>query len=157
LEGVPKGRQMRGTVRCVRAGRRQLHMHTRMKDIPIVMFFDKLEDTIRIFLSHHPIMYALIGGIGIVLFWKGVWEMAEIPALFGFPSFVIGSFILLATGLLVSFFIGDNIILSGYKHEKKLAEKTEVEVRTEKTKIDEVYAKLERIEKMLKTRTKQRE
>ena len=39
----------------------------------IVTFFDKLEDKIRIRLSHKPILYSIIGGIGIVLFWKGVW------------------------------------------------------------------------------------
>jgi len=30
----------------------------------IIVYFDKLEDKIRIALSHHPIPYALIGGVG---------------------------------------------------------------------------------------------
>lgn len=95
----------------------------------IIRFFDKVEDYIRIKLSHYPILYSLIGAIGIILVWKGVWEMAEaIPGLFGFPSFVLGAVILLATGLLVSFFIGDNIIISGFKREKKLVERTEKEM-----------------------------
>lgn len=94
-----------------------------------VKFFDKLEDFVRINLSHYPILYSLVGAIGIVLVWKGVWEMAEkVPGLFGFPSFALGAIILLVTGLLVSFFIGDNIILSGFRREKKLVEKTEKEI-----------------------------
>ena len=43
----------------------------------IVRFFDKLEDKIRGRLSHHPIFYALVGGIGVVLFWRGVWHTAD--------------------------------------------------------------------------------
>ena len=43
----------------------------------ISRFFDKLEDRVRSWLSHQPILYALIGGIGIVLFWRGVWHTAD--------------------------------------------------------------------------------
>lgn len=117
----------------------------------LITFFDKLEDTIRIYLSHKPILYAFIGGVGIVLFWKGVWETAEVfPFLFGPVSIVFGTIILLLTGLLVSFFIGDSIILSGFKHEKKLVEKTEAEVRSEKNAMQEILFKLEAIERALR-------
>lgn len=117
----------------------------------IVTFFDKLEDTTRIKLSHYPITYAIIGGIGIILFWKGVWETAAIfPVLFGPMSMVIGIAILLITGLLVSFFVGDSIILSGFNREKKLAEKTEEEIHSEKESIQYIVAELEIIEAMLK-------
>lgn len=112
----------------------------------VIRFFDKLEDKIRIRLSHRPILYALIGGIGIVLFWKGVWEMAELfPALHGFGSIALGVAILLMTGLLVSFFIGDTIIISGIKKEKKLVEKTDSEVREESRKLDTVIQELAEI------------
>jgi hypothetical protein len=95
----------------------------------VIKFFDKLEDRARISLSHRPILYALVGGIGVVLFWKGVWETAEFfPSLFGLPSAILGTIIMLATGLFVSFFIGDSILISGFKHQKKVADKTEEEV-----------------------------
>lgn len=114
----------------------------------IVLFFDKLEDRVRAALSHQPIFYALIGGVGIVLFWKGVWEMTELfPVLHGAGSVLLGVAILLITDLLVSFFIGDSIILSGYKHEKKLAEKTEMEVRVEKSTEERILERLDVIEK----------
>ena len=119
-----------------------------------VHFFDKLEDHIRVGLSHWPIAYSLIGGVGVVLFWKGVWETAEYyPSLFGPVSFLIGLIIMLSTGLLVSFFIGDSIILSGLKHEKKLVEKTESEVRSEKNNMDYVVLRLEAIEQKLDSLT----
>jgi hypothetical protein len=114
----------------------------------IIRFFDKLEDHVRARLSRTPITYALIGGAGIVLFWKGVWEVAEdISGLHGVASVILGVLILLPTGLMVSFFIGDNIILSGYKREKKLVEKTEDFVKSERTINELIVAKLESLER----------
>lgn len=116
----------------------------------IALFFDRLEDKIRISLSHRPILYALIGGTGIVLFWKGVWETAAFfPFLHGPGSILLGVFVLLITGLLVSVFIGDSIILSGFRREKKLVEKTEKEVRAEQQTEERILEHLEVIEKKL--------
>jgi uncharacterized protein YwgA len=113
----------------------------------IVEFFDKLEDKIRIRLSHYPIVYAFIGAVGIILMWKGIWEMAEyFPILFGPASLIIGTLILLATGLLVSFYIGDSIILSGFRREKKFIEKTEKEIQAEEAKIDTILSEIKKIE-----------
>ena len=101
-------------------------------------------------LSHWPILYSIIGAIGIVLVWKGIWEAAEAyPFLFGLPSAIIGAVLLLMTGLMVSFFIGDTIILSGVNHEKKLAEKTESEIHTEELSIHHIVERLKVIEAKL--------
>lgn len=116
----------------------------------ILKFFDKLEDKVRIFLSHYPIIYAMIGGTTIVLFWRGIWELADV--IFGkepravFIILLISILIMLMTGLFVSFFIGDRVILSGLKHEKKLMEKTEAEVREEEETINTIKRKLTTIE-----------
>ena len=115
----------------------------------ILAFFDKLEDFVRIELSHSPILYALVGAVGIILLWKGVWEVAQlIPGLYGFGSIVMGVIILLVSGLLVSFFIGDSIIISGFKKEKKLVEKSELDIlRAEQSQTREIVAKLDHLEK----------
>ncbi|MCX7589552.1 MAG: hypothetical protein N2Z85_01265 [Patescibacteria group bacterium] len=144
----------------------------------IYKFFDKLEDKIRTKLSHWPIIYGFFGGIGVVLFWRGVWHTAdylsellyfvtfsgprtiyniEIPWWDGPISLIIGSVLLLTTGLFVSSFIGNEIIISGLKGEKKITEKTEEELREETIKLkkaindlEEIKTKINDIEKILK-------
>lgn len=113
----------------------------------IIHFFDKLEDHVRGALSHFPILYAFVGGIGIVLFWKGVWETAELfPSLFGPASVLLSVVIMLMTGIFVSQFIGNEIIISGLKSQKKIAEKTEDEVKGEESDMTRIRKKAEKIE-----------
>jgi len=123
----------------------------------ILSFFDKLEDNIRFTFSKHPIIYAFVGGAAIVLFWRGVWMVADtIPFLTGPVSVLVSVVILLATGLFVSFFIGDNIIISGLKKEKKLDEKIASEVQTEFNMLKDIQRRLDSIEQELKHREKKR-
>ncbi|HYF12801.1 MAG TPA: hypothetical protein VD928_00685 [Candidatus Paceibacterota bacterium] len=114
----------------------------------IIHFFDKLEDRVRAQLAHSPVLYSLIGGVGIVLFWKGTWETAELaPWLYGPASIVVGVLIMLLTGLLVSFFIGDSIIISGFKREKKLVERSEQEIiKAGQITTDQILKKLDHLE-----------
>ncbi len=125
-----------------------------MANVP--KFFDKLEDRTREHLSRVPIVYAVIGGVAIVLFWRGVRGLAdslEFPG--GFWAFIFNPFVslilsiilLLGTGLFVSFFIGDRIILSGLKLEKKVEEKTESEVREEEAMLQTLHSKIDRLSK----------
>jgi hypothetical protein len=116
----------------------------------IYKFFDHLEDKTRGLLSHYPIIYALIGGIGIVLFWRGVWHIAdEFAFMTGWLSIIIGTICLLLTGLFVSVFIGDQVIISGLRGEKKVAEKTESEVEEEEEILSDVRRELRRIHEKL--------
>ncbi|MFA6898160.1 MAG: hypothetical protein WC250_01990 [Candidatus Paceibacterota bacterium] len=43
----------------------------------LVRFFDKFEDKNRGLLSRAPIVYAIVGGAAHVLFWRGVWHVAD--------------------------------------------------------------------------------
>lgn len=120
----------------------------------IIRFFDRMEDRNRSYLSHVPIMYAIIGGIAIVIFWRGIWDFADVLeglggvwAIIFHPIFslILSVIVLLATGLFVSFFIGDRIIMSGLKHEKKVEEKTEIEVQEEEVMITVLSRKIDMI------------
>lgn len=131
----------------------------------IINFFDKLEDKIRGLLSHFPIIYAFIGGVGVVLFWRGVWHTADaisatfvfqaadtidMPSLWdGLISIAASLIFLLPSGLFVSHFIGNEIIISGLRGEKKLAEKTEKELKTETGAIAEIHEHVIEIRDML--------
>ena len=110
-------------------------------------FFDKLEDKTRAKLSRTPLMYALIGGVGIILFWRGVWHLADDVNLSAELSTIIGAFILLITGVFVSTFIGNRLLISGLYGEKKLAEKTQEEIETEEAQIKKLQSTMERVEK----------
>ncbi len=112
----------------------------------VIRFFDKLEDKVRGTLSKYPIVYSIIGGVAIVLFWRGVWDTADqIKFLTGPVSIVISVITLLITGLFASFFVGDQIIISGLKKDKKIIDKTETEIETEMVSIAEVRRELHKI------------
>lgn len=113
----------------------------------LTKFFDKLEDSTRARLSRAPILYAFLGGIGVVLFWRGVWHLADEASVSSLLSLIIGTVILLITGIFVSAFVGNRLILSGLVGEKKLAEKTEEEVKNEESQIEKMEDILKRVEK----------
>ena len=114
----------------------------------IVKFFDRLEDRVRSELSHYPIIYAFISGIGIVLFWRGVWDTADLfPFMTGPISLLLSLIILLVTGLFVSLFVGDNIIIAGIKRDKKIIEKTEID--DVKKRVQKIDKNIEEIKELL--------
>jgi hypothetical protein len=124
--------------------------------ISIAKFFDKLEDKVRARLSHRSIIYALIGGACTVLFWRGVWHTGDILMekggfwgwfLYEPVTIIWTSIILLMTGLFVSNFIGERIVISGLKKEKKVTDKTENEIQEEESEIKRLEKKLDRVVK----------
>jgi hypothetical protein len=94
----------------------------------IILFFDKLEDKIRISLSRSPNIYAFVSGVGIVLFFRGVWMITDNSKYFyGYPldgwlTLAVSLAILLLTGTLVSHHLTNDVLISGKRGEKKLAE-----------------------------------
>ncbi len=130
--------------------------------------FDKLEDNVRGLLSHYPFIYAIIGGAGTVFCWRGLWHIADfvstnylpyagvetstvdLPHLIdGLFSLGIGTILLLITGLFVATFIGDHIIVSGLRHEKKVADKTMEELEEEANIVKKIHDELHNFSKRL--------
>lgn len=101
-------------------------------------------------LSHYPILYAFIGSIGVVLIWRGVWMIADDLNMSGLVSTALGVIISIASGLFVSFFVGDKIIISGIKREKRVDEKTEAEIKKEEVTLGEIKKDLKGIKAELK-------
>lgn len=107
-------------------------------------FLGRFEEKMRRHLTGHPVIFTLVGGVATVLFWRGVWHTADslsarggwLGWLFYEPvSLVLALLVLLATGLFVSFFIGDIMLLSGLKQEKRLAAEVKKEVEAEETEV----------------------
>ncbi|MCX6751541.1 MAG: hypothetical protein NT161_02105 [Candidatus Nomurabacteria bacterium] len=134
----------------------------------IIKFFDKLEDKIRGKLSHYPVIYAFIGGVGVVVFWRGVWhtvdfftevifsyqlngsvDLGSLPWWDGPLSLLVGSVLLLSTGLFVFDFIGTQAIISGIRGEKRLEEKTEEEIMEEAGTIGDIKKEIKEISRHL--------
>lgn len=115
----------------------------------ITKIFDKLLYAIRRKLSLYPILYAFIGGAGLVLFWRGVWHVADDIYISSLASLIIGTTIMLLTGIFVSEFIGNKLIISGLVGEKKLEEKEVEEIETEEMQIKNLQNTLVRLEKKL--------
>ena len=112
-------------------------------------FFDRLENRIRGFLSRYPIVYGFIAGVGIVSFWRGVWETSDLLNIPALASLLFGFLLLLAIGVLVTEFLGNRIIISGLRGEKKLEEKTLREIEDEEMFLSSLKNKIDRIEKMV--------
>lgn len=119
-------------------------------------YFDKLEDKIRIKLSHKSILYAFIGGTGTILLWRGIWHTGDMLMqkggfwgwFFYEPITIVwASIILLITGLYVSNLIGERVIISGLKSEKKITDKTQEEVDKEEDEIRMMRIKINQISK----------
>lgn len=115
----------------------------------IYKFFDKLEDKIRRKLTHFPIFYAFIGSVGIISIWRGIWVISDDWNMSGFSSLAIGILLTLLTGLFVSFFIGDNIIISGINKEKRIDEKTEDEIHEERNTLIKIQRDIKEIKEIL--------
>lgn len=115
----------------------------------LIRFFDVLEDKIRKYLSHSPITYALLGIIGIVLIWRGVWHLADDIGIPSLVSIFLGLIILLSTGLLVALAIGDEVIINAFRGRKKITEMRIEETLTIAEKVEEMKNILKRIENSL--------
>jgi len=131
----------------------------------IVNFFDRLEDRVRAKLSHRSIIYAFVGGAAHVIFWRGIWITCDKIRDYGWAgiwtnsnvsgfwgwffyepvALIWATLILLLTGLFVSGFIGERIIISGLKKEKKVTDRTEEEVQDEEKKIKKLEDKIDLI------------
>lgn len=112
-------------------------------------FFDKLEDKIRAKLTHFPIFYAFIGSVGIVSIWRGIWHISDNWNMSGLESLILGGLLTLLTGLFVSFFIGDSIVISGLNKEKRIDEKTEEEIRKERNTLVEIQKDIKEIKEYI--------
>ncbi len=112
-------------------------------------YFDKIEDKVRGRLSKSPLIYSFIGAVATVSIWRGVWEVSNALNIPSWVSLVGGITLAMITGLFVSFFIGDNIVISGLQQEKRTDEKTKEEITKEEHEMEEVKKDIREIKELL--------
>jgi hypothetical protein len=110
-----------------------------------IKHLDHFEIRIRHQLSHWPIVYAFLGSVGVVFIWRGIWMISDDLGMSGVSSLFWGVAISISIGLFVSFFVGDKIIISGIKSEKRIDEKTEDEIKKEEISLVEIKKDLKEI------------
>lgn len=113
----------------------------------ILRFFDLLEDRVRARLSRHPLLYGIISGVGIVMFYRGLWMVMDgIPWMDGWTTLAIATALLMLSGVFVSQFVSNHIILSGIRREKKMVEKVGEVVKSDVETTREIAERLKRLE-----------
>ncbi|MBI2448371.1 hypothetical protein HYV44_02310 [Candidatus Microgenomates bacterium] len=111
----------------------------------IARFFDRFEDRNRHLLSRYPLLYAMVGGVGVVLFYRGIWMLADDFFISSWASIFLALVILMSIGLLISSFVGDKIIMSGLKRQHKISLATEKEESEELQRIKNIEKKLNKL------------
>lgn len=108
-------------------------------------FFLRIEDRARSAFEHFPFFHAFLAGVGVVLFWRGVWETADYLRLAPSASIVIGVLLLGAIGLYLQTFVGNTIIIKQVEKEKAMSKKTEKEVTEVKAEVREGEITMEQV------------
>jgi hypothetical protein len=97
----------------------------------------------------------VISGIGIVMFYRGLWlVLDEYPFFTGWVTLVIATMLLMLSGVFVSQFVSNHVILSGIKRDKKMVEKVGEQLKTDTELTQEVLERVKRIEEKLQSLTK---
>jgi hypothetical protein len=123
--------------------------------------FKKIMLKIKAWLSHHPFLYALLGGTGVVLFWRGVWLTTDFLMLTKYAlisygsiesggvlwwdgplSLLLGIVILSCISAFVSSLIGNEMIISGLRAEKSLVDKESKIIKDEGVVIEDIRSSL---------------
>ncbi len=112
--------------------------------------FLTIEERARKYFEQFPFIHAFLAGVGVILFWRGTWEIADIYRLNPFTSVFAGILILGGIGLFVQTFVGNAIIIKNVKSEinlekknKKEVEQFEKEVIKEEITLNELSSKLD--------------
>jgi hypothetical protein len=116
----------------------------------IILFFDHLEDRVRHQLSKRPTIYAFIGGVAIVLFWRGVWHLADDFGMSSWGSLIASVVLMLLTGTFVSFFLGEQLLISGLKEQKRIDQRTEADLELEERRLQHIFEEINQIQQDVK-------
>ncbi len=112
-----------------------------------------IEEKARKYFEQFPFLQAILAGIGVIVFWRGIWEGLDQTGVSPFASIILGIIILGAVGVFVQTFIGNTIIIKEVhkeeKEEKKIMKEVAKEENTESISLAEISIKLDQIMKRM--------
>lgn len=121
----------------------------------------KIEDAARNFFESIPFTHAFLAGVGVILFWRGVWELADIMMLDPIASILLGCVMLGGIGLFIHTFVGNAIIIKNVNREERLEKesakrisKVERNVELEEVTMQKLAEKIDSLEKKIDTLNK---
>lgn len=123
----------------------------------VTNIFLRIEERARTYFERVPFLHAFLGGVGVVLFWRGVWEIADRIHIDPIVSIVVGSLLLGAIGLFLHTFVGNAIIIKNVEKDKRMTTKAEHEIaavekdiKREGATLDQLSAKIDRLEQVVR-------
>lgn len=118
--------------------------------------FLRIEEKARAYFERFPFAHAFLGGVGVVLFWRGVWEIADRMHIDPIASIGLGSLLLGAIGLFLHTFVGNAIIIKNVEKDKRLTKKAqhgivavEQNIKQEEVTLNQLSEKIDRLEKVI--------
>lgn len=115
-----------------------------------------IEERARRFFEQIPFVQAFMAGVGVIVFWRGVWELLDRANVSPGISILVGTLILGGVGVFVQTFIGNTIIIRNVRQEEKMEKKVfkeiEGEVGTEGVTLEELSAKIDALSQKIESR-----
>lgn len=113
-----------------------------------------MQQRARKYFEQFPFLQAILAGVGVIVFWRGIWEGLDRTGVSPLVSIIIGIIILGAVGVFVETFIGNTMIIKEVLQEEKVGKKNMKEVTSEEksenaslaeisTKLDQIIKKME--------------
>jgi hypothetical protein len=123
----------------------------------VTNIFLRIEERARTYFERVPFLHAFLGGVGVVLFWRGVWEIADRIHIDPIVSIVVGSLLLGAIGLFLHTFVGNAIIIKNVEKDKRMTTRAEHEIavvekdiKQEGATLEQLSAKIDRLEQVVR-------
>ena len=96
----------------------------------------QIEEKARTYFEKKPFLHAFLAGVGVILFWRGIWEIADYYKLHPILSVILGILLLGAIGLFIQTFVGNAIIIKNVKKDEQIEKRTEKEVEIIESEIE---------------------
>lgn len=118
--------------------------------------FLQIEERARSYFERFPFVHAFLGGVGVVLFWRGTWELADRMRIDPVVSIIMGSLLLGGIGLFLHTFVGNAIIIKNVEKDKEMTKKAghsitivEQNIKKEEITLSQLADKIDKLEKTI--------